>query len=257
LKKVNALIRNQNTNIIKYKGKTLDQIYNKYVSEYNKKYPPRLRKNPREPIIRVDTDIRYPFKSKLKYQDNEVESTQPKDYRLKQLNKFMRPYYSPNLGSYEVDIVYSQDPKYKNRSTYYFFAININTKFLIVYPLSNMSKNVISDVLNKLVNENYVSNIRGDGEFVNFKIPNVSIYTNSSPFVNHNRVVDRVIRTIRDAIGNNDYDFSNPETLNKIVAIYNKAPHSSLKLPTRKIPFTPEEVNENHDIEGIFIKMNQ
>jgi hypothetical protein len=69
--------------------------------------------------------------------------------------------------------------------------------------------------------------------------------------------VDRVIGTIRDAIGSNDYDFSNFETINKIVAIYNKTPHSSLKLPTRKIPFTPEEVNENRDLEGIFIRMNQ
>jgi hypothetical protein len=80
LKKVNALIRNENTNIIKYKSRTLDQIYDRCVTEHNKRYPPKLRKNAREPIIRIDTEIQYPFKSKVKYlneEDNTSAISQP------------------------------------------------------------------------------------------------------------------------------------------------------------------------------------
>jgi hypothetical protein len=89
------------------------------------------------------------------------------------------------------------------------------------------------------------------------RIPNISVYSNSSPFVQHNRCVDRAIRTIRDGIGLNDLDFNGNETGSKVVYIYNNTPHDSLKTETIKTPLTPAQVEANHDLENLFIRENQ
>jgi hypothetical protein len=109
--------------------------------------------------------------------------------------------------------------------------------------------------LNKLRDETLVTNIRGDGDFENVNFEGINFYTNSDANVQHNRVVDRVIRTIRDAIGSNYNDFNSFENVSKIVDIYNKTPHRSLKIGDRY--FAPEQVQNNHDLEGFLIRQDQ
>jgi hypothetical protein len=69
--------------------------------------------------------------------------TKIRDYKVKPLLKYYRPYFSPHTDSYEIDYVFggkvmtkdveSGLSKLENRN--YFFCININTKYLFVVPL--------------------------------------------------------------------------------------------------------------------------
>jgi hypothetical protein len=63
-----------------------------------------------------------------------------------------------------------------------------------------------------------------------------------------------VIRTIRDAVGGNYYDFRNKKQVFFVTKCYNDTPHLSLKLG--KSIFTPRQVQMNPDLEGIFIRKN-
>jgi hypothetical protein len=96
----------------------------------------------------------------------------------------------------------------------------------------------------------YISNIRGDGEFRY----DPRIYSSSSPFDNHNRAVDRVIRTIRDAVGMNYHDMREPDRVQSAVQYYNITPHRALYLNRL---FTPQEVENDKDLEGLFIRKNK
>jgi hypothetical protein len=88
--------------------------------------------------------------------------------------------------------------------------ININTKYLIVSPLDTKTENEILSVLQKIINNFIVNNIRGDAEkaFLGNKIKNflenkkINYYFTSNQHTNRNRVVDRVIRTLRDMMDN-------------------------------------------------------
>jgi hypothetical protein len=55
-----------------------------------------------------------------------------KDYRLAPLKKFQRPYFSPRTGSYEMDYTIA---RHDNWSRWYFVCININMRYLMIYPL--------------------------------------------------------------------------------------------------------------------------
>jgi hypothetical protein len=264
LRKSNKEIRDTNTDKIKYQHNTLSKIYKRYVLAHNSYYQtqkqnrtPKKRKVPVEQIENVDYINEYPFKSKIKYfsSDKSKESYNPRDFKLKPVEKLYRPYHSPKLGSWEVDIIYAPSPIFKNQSIYYLFYININTKYLVVYLLENMTKSEILRTLNKLIKDYFVSNIRGDGQFSGIKISNTKIYSNPNAATNHNRCVDRVIKTIRDGIGGNYYNFANFDYLNNIVNIYNKTPHDSLTI--NKHIFTPAEVQSNRDLEGILIRLNE
>jgi hypothetical protein len=265
----NLITRNENLDNITYKNKTLNEIYEIYKQKHKIKYPPIKRKNPIFQVININYDNPTPFKSKIKYVNKELKpqiKAMPPDYKLEPLKKFQRPYFSPKLGSWEIDICYAPDPQFKNQATYYLFCININSKFLEIFKLDNMTIKSIKRALQSLINNQFVSNIRGDGQFANLSIPNIKIYSNSEPFTQHNRVVDRVIRTIRDAIGSNYYDFANFNNITNIKNIYNNTPHNSLifdktnptgvALPRTAI-FTPNQVESNKDLEGIFIRENK
>ncbi|KAA6378787.1 MAG: hypothetical protein EZS28_025688 [Streblomastix strix] len=68
-----------------------------------------------------------------------------------------------------------------------------------------------------------------------------------SKFTNRNRVVDRVIRTIRDAfIGQ---DMANPKLMQQIVKLYNDKLHSAFDLKC-----SPSQVNKDEDLEGKYIR---
>jgi hypothetical protein len=147
-------------------------------------------------------DESFPFFSKLKYVPKETDvKLEPKDYpKTNKVTKHLqRPYFSPTLGSWEVDVVYAPDPMMNYNEVLYLFCINVNTKYLVVYKIDGRHHDrSIKPALRDLKKRFYVSNIRGDGEF-----EPLAKYSSSSPYDNHNRCVDRVIRTIRDAVGQN------------------------------------------------------
>ncbi|KAA6376990.1 MAG: hypothetical protein EZS28_027483 [Streblomastix strix] len=94
---------------------------------------------------------------------NQVKITIPtqfKDAKVKPLNKLQRPYFSPKLGSWEIDLVFGVNPVTQKRQ-HYLFAININTKYLVVILLILDEKNAtyILAALKKLINQVYVNNI--------------------------------------------------------------------------------------------------
>ncbi|KAA6382425.1 MAG: hypothetical protein EZS28_022051 [Streblomastix strix] len=177
--------------------------------------------------------LKYPFKSKIehfkKLHGKLPEQIQeiPPDYQIKQLSKLNRPYFSPKLESWEIDLVFSMDERIIRANQIYLFCININTKYLVVFPLRDKSAGQIKNVLQILVKNYHVTNIRGDGE----KVFNGSIlksfcqehkitsFFTVSKFTNHNRVVDSVIRTIRNGFGDDSQKFADNDLMQHMVKI--------------------------------------
>jgi hypothetical protein len=80
----------------------------------------------------------------------------------------------------------------------------------------------------------------------------ITLYLNSSPFLNKNRVVDRVIRTIRDKIDVRSILWLDIEHMAQLVDDYNHTPHSTLYHM-----FTPFQVQFTRDLERYFMKENE
>ncbi|KAA6404253.1 MAG: hypothetical protein EZS28_000211 [Streblomastix strix] len=59
----------------------------------------------------------------------------PPDYQIKLLSKLNRPYFSPQLGSWEIYLEFSMNERIIRANQIYLFCININTKYLVVFPL--------------------------------------------------------------------------------------------------------------------------
>ncbi|KAA6400527.1 MAG: hypothetical protein EZS28_003949 [Streblomastix strix] len=161
----------------------------------------------------------FPFQSKIKYYEkiNKVkitQQTQIKDIKAKPLNKLQHPYFPPKLGSWEIDLGFGVNSVTRRRQ-HYLFDININTKYLVVFPLIVDEKNAtyILAALKKLINYIDANNIRGDGE-TRFKANiirqfcednKISLYFIGSPFTQQNIVVDSVIHTIRNGIQRQEF----------------------------------------------------
>jgi hypothetical protein len=204
-----------------------------------------------------------------------------RDYRLKTQEKYFRPYFSPFFDSYEMD--YANTGKYAlgaygfkaYDSRAYLFVININTKYLIVEPLPQGKSPSIDETVAalervfeklerlfrnspyRLDGETYINNLRADADrafgqkFIQFlRLNGVKhFYQTDSKLINRNRCVDRVIRTIRDMIGQKAVRFFNTKYMEYIVNIYNNTPHAAYNYQ-----FTPLEVQLNPDIEGAYIR---
>jgi hypothetical protein len=186
------------------------------------------------------------------------------DYKLKPLKQFFRPYFSPNFNCWEIDIGF-----FNKKS--YLFAININTKYLIVFPIERKKPNsyTIRMLLEKLISLVEVDEIRGDGDTTwaygvdDVMLPinliqefcdehEVRTYFTKSKFTNHNRVVDRVIRTIRDGLGAYNENVLNNNMIQTTVDYYNNSPHIAYQNV-----FTPAEVQENKEIEAQYIRYSK
>ncbi|KAA6361449.1 MAG: hypothetical protein EZS28_043024, partial [Streblomastix strix] len=173
----------------------------------------------------------YPFKSKIAHfkklhgkSPDKIQDTPP-DYQIKPLSKLNRPYFSPKLGSWEIDLVFSMDERIIRANQIYLFCININTKYLVVFPLRDKSASQIKNALQILVKNYHVTNIRGDGEKgFNGSIlksfcqeHKITSFFTDSKFTNHNRVVDSVIRTIRNAFGDDSQKFADNDLMQHMV----------------------------------------
>ena len=225
-----------------------------------------------KPIGEVKT--KYPFKSNVKYnsvkdqlhsvaknENGEPKRVTGKDqYPKSQLENYQRPYYSPKLLNWEADLVF-----FDNNRINYLFVININTRYLYVTYISSKNNNEMMNAFMNLFNspsDNVqcpnglrMNGVRFDGESaLNSKVMNqffrkhnISVYSNKSPYINRNRIVDRVIRTIRTAFDNlnlrSDIGLAkHREYMRDIVSMYNNTIHSSTGL--KPIEMTFEQENE-------------
>ncbi|KAA6337886.1 MAG: hypothetical protein EZS28_052750, partial [Streblomastix strix] len=119
----------ENADKIQYGGKTIQHWFDDYIVKELQKG--KKRQNIRLPQEKAENSlhsrskeqqqtIKFPFKSKVKayeqvhgvkLEDNKKQSVVP-DYQIKQLPlKFGRPYFSYDIGSWEIDIVFSMNPE--------------------------------------------------------------------------------------------------------------------------------------------------
>ncbi|KAA6371193.1 MAG: hypothetical protein EZS28_033280 [Streblomastix strix] len=149
----------ENADKIQYGGKTIQDWFDDYIAKELQKG--KRRQNIRLPRAKLESasqpyeqtaqteQIKFPFKSKIKAyeqvhgiklkQEQIASSISVPDYQIKQLpEKFGRPYFSYEFGSWEIDIVFSMNP--------------------------DKSQEDIEKALQNLVQIQNVTHIRGDGE---------------------------------------------------------------------------------------------
>ena len=226
----------------------VNPIEKKNIREEQGKFLKQFRLNIDESDI-----IPYPFKSKIEEYRTRVPDVLykaiPKDPKVKsRVRKLEKPYYSPYPHSWEIDLVFNL----LEQGDVYLFCININTKYLVVYKIKSKTSSEIMRALDDLINMFPVKYIRGDGEKAFaandtrrfWQQHHVQTYFVGTKFTNHNRVVDSVIRTIRNAIG---YRTITEDQLKQIIDYYNNTKHSGTK-------FTPIEMMEDIDKEYYHIR---
>ena len=121
------------------------------------------------------------------------------------------------------------------------FCLNINTRYLYVIPVQNKSFQETRRAINTLITneennfKHPVKNIRGDGdkgfEALKTIYPNINFYFTSSPFTYHNKLIDAVMRTLRNALNNDSlWDGYHDDIIQQLVFYYNNTTHRATKL---------------------------
>lgn len=219
--------------------------------------------------VEINGTLEYPFRSKVnEYADKHnidefKKKDYVKDYNIKDLpKKYKRPNYSPTPYSYEMDIMFAQGDGHQPL-VLYLVLININTRYLIVRPIRNKSGEEIRAILDDIKRTTRIDSIKGDGESGFTDILTRSIIEqrhgetcifDGSPYTFHNKHVDSVIRTIRNAAGLSYNILRNNNYVQQIVNFYNDTPHSGLPLDANGIHYTPNEMQNNIDLEWEYIR---
>jgi len=197
------------------------------------------KKEPKEQKPQQITKLENPFGNKIK------------DGKLKIYSKGLKkPTFWREPGYYEVDLM---QLKYVNKKTtgYILFMIGINTKYVFIFNLETKSKEELLQAIENIMKKikTPIKGIKFDGES-GLKALNLNIekYSNSSPYSNHNRIVDRVIKTFRDALGvdvNNDL-FNDFDKVRQLRKFYNNKKN-------RSTGYTPKEMHNNPALEWEYI----
>ena len=174
-----------------------------------------------------------PFSTKIKNTDS-FKDVNPKLMK----KKYSRKYFSPYFNSYEADLVFFRTNE-NLKPIIYLFIININTRYLYAIQLPSKHNDDIIRAFNTILSKIKINNLRFDGEsslnskelIKYFKYKNIKTFSSSSNYTNHNRIIDRVIRTIRDGlfklrINTNDIN-KFKKTLQELITIYNNVKHST------------------------------
>jgi hypothetical protein len=254
-------------------SKTALEWYNLYVQQLSIVFEAKRQDRPR---LNEDQSIPYPFKSKrskyLKAHPETVVEVRPTTKLIKK-KFYEKPSFSKYHGTWEIDIVeHLIDPA----TGYHLFCINVNTKYLFVYPLRSKNTYDIAGALTKFFDDvakqfpshdvitdefkNPVRYVKGDGErgfdalinsgWLNSKVKDFSF--DSSKFTNHNRVVDSVIRTIRNAINDR---IINERQLQQIIEYYNHTYHKSIDCTPFEMMSDPEHKAEDQYIRYCTAKL--
>jgi hypothetical protein len=137
-----------------------------------------------------------------------------KNFNLHKLRKkYQTPYFTPCHNSWEMDYVIVPYPNAQIRADkriffFYLFMINTNTKYLVVSSSYTKDAKHVVDVLKYIKYYFNIEHVKGDYDralvakriYNYLKRNGIRFYFTKFKYYNGNRVVDRVIRTIRDML---------------------------------------------------------
>ena len=184
--------------------------------------------------------------------------------------EYMRPYFAPEPYSWEIDHLIT------NTSANYLIMVNINTRYGYVFAVKNKSKeatkNAIIDllVIEKTQFHHPIRYIRFDGdkgfeavarEYNEEHILEnpIEFYAESSPYTNHNRIVDCVIKQLRRLAEPNHINFDGKmvymeeayweeaDAVNELMYIRNYMVHSSIGM-------CPRDMHDDVNKEWAYIR---
>ncbi len=215
--------------------------------------------------------LAYPFKSKTK--QDKISKDYPNvhvpildtipDKKIKPFKKYMRPNFAPEPYSWEMDFVLGPG---RNNKTY-LILVNINTRFvyaLCTHSILSRERDLnIEFMLDYFISceqqdglKHPVNNIKADKD-VEFqplrrmrKYKDINFYLQDSEFTNHNKHVDAVIRTLRNALGPNTnhlWDGRHNDIIQQLVQYYNLTHHNAINM-------SPFEMHKDVDKEWEYIR---
>ena len=162
------------------------------------------------------------------------------------------PIVSKHPGGYQMDTFINE--KHKGGLNYLMF-ININTRKAYSYPLKGKGAKEVLNALQKFIKDvSDVYSITSDQDaaylsnnVLDFMKDNNIIYRTTEDN-NHNvlGIINRFMRTIRDAIGENRY--IDETEMNDLIDAYNNSPHKSLNNKS------PNDITKNDELEYISSK---
>ncbi len=249
----------------------LDELYRHYRTQLINKQERMKKKNKHKPPTIAITDdfvLPYPFQTvrkrndfinnnnDFKFNPNKSHLMKIPDKKIKPLKKLMRPNFAPNPYSWEIDHL-----QFDVHTVPYLFILNINTRFLYAIQVDGKSLDETIDAIEDFIKSEQVlghpvHNIKGDGDkaFASLKrirqFRRINFYFQSSPFTYHNKNIDAVMRTLRDALGPNTnqlWDGKHDDIIQQLVHYYNNTWH-------RAINMTPTEMHADIDKEWSYIR---
>ena len=177
--------------------------------------------------------------------------------------KFM-PIVSKELNGYQMDTFINDK---KKDGLNYLILININTRKAYSYPLKGKGSKTILEALEKFFDEvDDVYSITSDqdkaylsNDVLEF-MKNHNVVYRTTEDNNHNvlGIINRLMRTLRDLVGENRY--IDEDEMSELIDTYNSSPHKSLKY---KAPndFTEEDekryIKEKSQINPYDFKANE
>lgn len=195
--------------------KTIEQLYARYPWKTESKF--------------VQLAVRYGF--------NKQEATKfHKNYVIHDVKvpkaKFMH-IYSKQPGGYQMDTFINNK---RAGELNFLVIININTRKAYAYPLRGKGKDTVADALSRFISE--VPNVKTitsdqDAAYLSNEVLSVikkhGIRYTTTEDNNHNvlGIINRFMRTIRDAIGENRKIDENE--MRDLINMYNESPHKSLQ----------------------------
>ena len=145
----------------------------------------------------------------------------------------------------------------KNKNQLYLILININTRYLYIYPLKKKDTNSVVQALDFFINdvEGQISSITADGEraFISEQVleglHDQGIKTNfiKADYLNHIRMVDNVIRTLRNMFNGDVNRMLDNNEMQKAVTYLNNSINRSTQL-------TPAEMEKYPQLEETWIR---
>ena len=203
--------------------------------------------DPVMPCVEPNTQLSYPFRSKInEFTKGKVSGYFPKDvkFKMEPLDKnskklkseLSRPSFAYEPYSWEIDHL-----QFNKEKVTYLFCININTRYLYVFPVQNKSAQETRIAIQTLIekektNFNHpVKNIRGDGdkgfEKLTEMFKDINFYLSGSKFTYHNKIIDAVMRTLRNALNNDSlWDAQHDDIIQQLVYYYNFTYHRIIKM---------------------------
>jgi hypothetical protein len=225
----------------------------------------------------------YPLGFKSESRKNEDPEREPMNevfknaFPIKQQQKRFSLHHFMPPNSYMVDIAFFND--FENNTLAFLILVNVNTRKAYAGLLNGVEvdergsikllKNSKTETqylqtLCKILNDNKVKldYLKGDGEKAfTSKLVNKFYKQAEAVFVsvplsfghsNHTSlaIIDRVIRTIRDALYNMGIDYMNPELMQEILRQYNEKPHRTLS-EVFNTPVAPNDVTPEMELSLI------